>query len=334
MARLALPSSQRLEKYIPHVFFAAWIIGSAAFFTANKESAPFSREATARYVGAGVGAGFLLAGLVVSVLTAVHAVAWRLKSIRHTPCADECGRHTDDASMVPGAGYNERRLRLLYLVLLLAAVAALGIDCRVSQWCVAARYPHPLGEFLDVIVAFGNGIMTLMIILAVYCLDPPRRRAIWWLAGCAWLSGMAANGGKLLVARIRPYAFDFSGDVWATFGQLTPATGAYQSWPSGHTATALGLALGLMMVYPRGRSLFLLVAMLVACQRIACGAHYLSDVLSGAAISCLTVACCLRMGQWWKEARAKAQRRKENGDVHLTTSVCGDQPGGEPGVTA
>ena len=54
-----------------------------------------------------------------------------------------------------------------------------------------------------------------------------------------------------------------------------------------------------MAVYPRGRRLFLGLAILVACQRMSCGAHFLSDVLCGAAVSCITVACCLRLARWF-----------------------------------
>ncbi len=102
----------------------------------------------------------------------------------------------------------------------------------------------------------------------------------------------------MLVARTRPLAFDFHHDVWATFGRWLPATSVAQSFPSGHTATAAGLALGLAAMYPKGRWLFLLLAVLVGCQRIECGAHFLSDVLCGAAASCLVVACCLRLRNW------------------------------------
>ena len=61
----------------------------------------------------------------------------------------------------------------------------------------------------------------------------------------------------------------------------------------------MALALALGWLYPKGKWLFLLLALLVACQRIECGAHYLSDVLCGAAVSCLTVSCCLRLALWF-----------------------------------
>ena len=55
----------------------------------------------------------------------------------------------------------------------------------------------------------------------------------------------------MLVARTRPYAFDFQGNVWTTFGRWLPAADMGQSLPSGHTATAVGLALALAALSER-----------------------------------------------------------------------------------
>jgi membrane-associated phospholipid phosphatase len=88
--------------------------------------------------------------------------------------------------------------------------------------------------------------------------------------------------------------------VWSTFGQWFSALGAGspgQSFPSAHTATAVGFAAALTWLYPQGRLLFPLLAVLVGCQRIACGAHYLSDVLVGAAAGCLVAQFILAVGR-------------------------------------
>ena len=140
------------------------------------------------------------------------------------------------------------------------------------------------------------------------------------------LSGMAANGAKMLLARTRPYAFDFHGNVWTTFGQWLPASGMGQSFPSGHAATAAGLALALAALYPNARRFFLLMAVLVACQRIECGAAFPSDVLCGAAIGCLTAACCLRFGAgaaaWCDERRRVALASRQCSAETLARRQC------------
>ena len=60
---------------------------------------------------------------------------------------------------------------------------------------------------------------------------------------------------------------------------------AYQSFPSAHTATGWGLAIGLAWVFPKGRWLFFGVAALGSIQRVTSFAHWPSDVFCGAAIA-------------------------------------------------
>ncbi len=97
---------------------------------------------------------------------------------------------------------------------------------------------------------------------------------------------MAANACKLILARIRPHSFSFHGDVADTFGRWFPwASGGsdLQGFPSAHMATAIGLAIGLAWLYPRGRALFFLLALSAGGQRVVSGDHFLSDVVWGAA---------------------------------------------------
>jgi membrane-associated phospholipid phosphatase len=68
---------------------------------------------------------------------------------------------------------------------------------------------------------------------------------------------------------------------------------ANQSFPSAHTATAFGLALCLASLYPQGKGWFFTLASLVAMQRMVAGAHYLSDVLAGAAIGIVSATFVL-----------------------------------------
>ena len=106
---------------------------------------------------------------------------------------------------------------------------------------------------------------------------------------------------KLLVARTRPNrAFIESiDDVQSTFKGFFPwfSTGfPLQSFPSGHTATAIGLALGLSWLFPRGKWLFAFFVILVAAQRIVGGYHFLSDTLWAAALGWVCASACLPGG--------------------------------------
>jgi membrane-associated phospholipid phosphatase len=77
---------------------------------------------------------------------------------------------------------------------------------------------------------------------------------------------------------------------------------ALQSLPSAHAATAVGLALALAALYPRGRWLFASFAVLAGLQRIEAQAHFASDVLAGAAVGCM-------VGAAWQWSRFTADQR-------------------------
>ena len=148
---------------------------------------------------------------------------------------------------------------------------------------------------------FGHGLGVVLVVLILHQLDPGRRWAIPRVLACALAAGVAADLLKMTVMRCRPYdlPFPFAGSVWETFGQWWPLLSGgseSQSFPSAHTATAVGLAAALIWLYPQGRLLFTVLAVLVGCQRVAVGAHYPSDVLVGAAVGCLVAALLLRIG--------------------------------------
>ncbi len=97
---------------------------------------------------------------------------------------------------------------------------------------------------------------------------------------------------KELVGRARPIA-DLAGQLHAAGRHSSP------SFPSGHAAKSLALALPFVLLVRAGSFIvrlikfaLLLIASLVCYSRIVLGAHYLSDVLAGAALAlaCVPVA--------------------------------------------
>lgn len=192
-----------------------------------------------------------------------------------------------------------RRWRPLVLptMLLGAAAAALAIDCPLARWCVEDRCPGLLGELFGAAQVFGDGFGVMLIGLAIYIFDPARRWAIGRVMVMSLGAGLAADVVKLFIVRVRPRHFDFQGGVADTFGEWLPLVGGGsggQSFPSAHTATAVGLAVALAWLYPRGRWLFVFLVVLVACQRVEAGAHYLSDTLAGAAVGWLVATACIQ----------------------------------------
>lgn len=204
------------------------------------------------------------------------------------------------------------------VVLLLAAVAALGIDLSLQTLARANRPPGIVRDYFNATEAFGNGFGVAMILLAVFVLDRARRVQTLRLITASLGAGIAADVIKMTIARTRPNATDIEGlvasgasaiDTFVGFMPLASLGSGGQSFPSAHTATALGLAVALAYCYPAGARLFYCFAAGVAIQRVAVGAHYLSDVLAGAAVgivwgyaACSSGAIATRFDRleaWW-----------------------------------
>jgi membrane-associated phospholipid phosphatase len=174
--------------------------------------------------------------------------------------------------------------------------AALWIDLAVAQFVAQHPLPGELRRLVRLSEVFAWGGTVALIIATAAVLNSRRWRVVLPLAVPAFGAGLLANGIKLFIARLRPSAVTDIEMVQSTFvGWLPmlhrdaarPHGHAIESFPSAHSATAVGLAIGLSALYPRGRWLFALFALLAMTQRIEAQAHYLSDVLAGAAIGCL-----------------------------------------------
>jgi membrane-associated phospholipid phosphatase len=173
-------------------------------------------------------------------------------------------------------------------VLVLAGMLALIVDVPLSRAIVKGQAWHSVHGFLEAVEPFGRPAAVIAVSLAVLLCGGARRGAGFRIAAGSLLAGLAVDLLKLCLARIRPRHFDFQGTVFDTFSGMLPgsaAGSALQSWPSGHTAMAVGFCLGLSAVFPRGRWLFRVLAALVALQRIESGAHYASDTLFAASVA-------------------------------------------------
>jgi undecaprenyl-diphosphatase len=106
-------------------------------------------------------------------------------------------------------------------------------------------------------------------------------------------AGITVGAIKLLAGRARPRFFDTLGPM--AFEPLSASHG-FNSFPSGHAATAFALAVALGLLFPRLRKAALALAALIALSRVATGAHYLSDVLAGGIIGAWFA---LRWREWF-----------------------------------
>ncbi|MBI2480375.1 MAG: phosphatase PAP2 family protein [Planctomycetia bacterium] len=198
------------------------------------------------------------------------------------------------------ARFCESRLFATGAVLwLLAGASVFTMDGPLARLDVS-NLPGDVRRLIQLTEVFAHGTGVGMILVTLWVLDRDRRSFIPRVAALAFLPGMIANLCKLLVTRHRPSDFDLDAAASTSFVGI-PGSADFsqlQSFPSGHTATAVGLAIALGSVYPRGRILFASFALFAAAQRVLFDAHFLSDTLVGAGIACF-VAAPLRERLFW-----------------------------------
>jgi undecaprenyl-diphosphatase len=92
------------------------------------------------------------------------------------------------------------------------------------------------------------------------------------------LPGLVSNLIKRVIGRGRPEMFDQFGafSFHAMFNDWT-----FQSFPSGHSTTAIALAFTIGFLAPRLFAWFLAIGLVVCFSRIPVGMHYPSDVFAG-----------------------------------------------------
>ena len=174
------------------------------------------------------------------------------------------------------------------VVLVVLSVLSLAIDTITIQSLQHLDLPGEVSKLVTYAEIFGHGVGVILLCLLAGLLDVRGMRVTGYLAVHAIGAGLIADGLKLFFTRLRPYhllepsAMDFAVKLpefqWPTASVLTQAV---RSFPSGHAATAAGLAIGLSRLYPKGTLLFALFAVLASTQRVVAGAHYPSDCAVG-----------------------------------------------------
>ncbi|MCA9070417.1 MAG: phosphatase PAP2 family protein [Planctomycetaceae bacterium] len=174
-------------------------------------------------------------------------------------------------------------------------------DVLISWHCykVHAGKETALKNLLNQTEPFGHGVGVVLAGAVIFSMEDKQRKTGFSLLTSGIGAGLLADLMKLFVARCRPRDFDFASfSGMGTFLEWLPGFGqgsCSQSFPSAHSATAMGMAIMLSTIYPRGRWLFAFLAWLVMGHRLHLGAHYLSDILVGAGIGWLFAVWCVRL---------------------------------------
>jgi membrane-associated phospholipid phosphatase len=203
-------------------------------------------------------------------------------------------------------------------LLIVLAIAALPFDLALSNWIKQNPIRGDLERLIMLCEVFGYGLSVVFIAITAAAIDARGWRVMPRILLGAFAAGVTADLGKILVARWRPNA-DFQPQgirdsfiswlPWVWPDRLPGAWNrGYASFPSGHSATAVGLALALSIFYPKGTWWFLILAAFAMFQRIESRAHYLSDALAGAAVACLVTALLLH-SRWLERWLRRVETR-------------------------
>jgi membrane-associated phospholipid phosphatase len=209
-------------------------------------------------------------------------------------------------------------------LLVLGLCSYLSVDHAVSARLVEqGGLPGDLDKLLDAAEHYGTPFGQALILWLVFAVDRRRAWRIPRLAATAIMGGLAANLVKLSIARVRPKYFDFTGvaDRFSGWFPLGDGGSRYQSFPSAHTASAVAFAVAICWAYPKGRTVFLTLAGLVALQRIEANAHFVSDTCVGAALGWMIGSWSVgntRLSRWWE---AREERWKQAKIIAPTIDV-------------
>jgi membrane-associated phospholipid phosphatase len=180
------------------------------------------------------------------------------------------------------------------LAVVLAELIVL-VDRPLAHYC--RQYARAIHQAAATVSTLGEAGWYLVPSLLVYLIarfilrwPVLAARGLFVFLGVA-LAGLAADVLKVLVGRSRPRVLFTQGayDLWPL--QLDAN---YQSFPSGHAAIVAAAGLTLAVIAPRYRLQFLTAALVVALTRVVIVAHFLSDVVAGAALAWLVVVMVQR----------------------------------------
>lgn len=189
------------------------------------------------------------------------------------------------------------------------AVACLPWDLEISTFASSLKVPGDLRKAINLSETFAHASGTIVIFATLLWIDFTKRPQLFRAAIFTLICGVAANATKVLIPRYRPHSMGHSeaeiASSWQTWG--VPWTGSwfeeqFRSFPSGHSATAVALAIGLTQVYPRGKWIFASLAAFACFQRLQSSAHFFSDIMAGAAISMM-----ISIWYWKPSSRSKIQ---------------------------
>ncbi len=237
---------------------------------------------------------------------------------------------------LPLAAPAGRRRAVAGIAAMIAAVAMIPLADTIYLPFQQFLEAMPLTEFFSTARQI-TGITFIGSLVALVCLlDPGRRCNLVYLFVALLITGASTQVLKNLTGRLRPeLAYNLSrrefqkleeyviknpgtpvrartGDQWVFLKKGRPlGKDWFASFPSGHAGAAFVIAAFLVVLYPRGRVVWLVIALGCALARARFRRHFHDDVLFGAGMGTAISAWVFTMK--WPAALAARLGRKRSG---------------------
>lgn len=181
---------------------------------------------------------------------------------------------------------------LSFFVLIISVVFALDIDADILRKVNTERIKS-LDEFF-IMLSFSAEYLHLLIPICIvfwglFKKDPSIRNKGLFIMIVLTINSIISYLLKISFDRVRPFnAYDFIEKI---------SVGGSSSFPSGHTMSAITLALAVSLLYKNKyiQTSVFVWAILVGYSRMHCGVHYFTDVMAGAMIGLIATYGCYQL---------------------------------------
>lgn len=184
---------------------------------------------------------------------------------------------------------------MLIVLIALVLMVMISVDAplheAVRQWMAASpglktgfRTLTRLGSSAWILIISAGVGLVLSVSPWPYLPRQERRQRLWLYADANFVfftvaaSGVTASLIKNTIGRARPRHFDQLGAWHFDFAAFESG---FASFPSGHSTTFGALCMAMALLAPRLWPCWLGFAVLGGFSRVAVGAHYLSDIVTG-----------------------------------------------------